>query len=727
VTSITALVIVVLVILLWAINAHFSPPLGEGLHKSEVDQLLSEPVDGIDEPLPPQAIARMGSYRFYHGPGVSTAVLSPNGQMIASASSRAFYYADEKVQNAYERIIVLWDSATGKRVRELQVPHPPVYGLAFSPDGKQIAAEFGKELKESGIALFDVESGKLLKQIADNRPGLMHFSTDGKSLFLSEDYGNKLALWDIETAKRTRNWEPPATQSKWLKGREYIWRGVPSPDNKFLAWLVDDPPDYSKVPLDYFPPPHVPEPTALIIVDAGTGEPVYRKEFPKNCLNRFAFSADGRRYMTSGDNVTAYATATGNKLFELDAPWTYNFALSPNGEFAVTMTGASQVRLWNLETKELSHELLSGMIPVMSGLGTNQVFSADGKSVLIATLSTLRLFDTATGKERLSLGHRSRITPRFSADGRTLFTTCDEIRRTWDVSSQKKEPTVVCEVRRNTWEGICGDQAVAHTEDGRYFVAGRGEHPLKLCDTSTGKVVRDLECIRPIFGMFSQDTTRLLIWCGDLTGENDGFRLYNPQTGKKTGEMTTPRRIGYYPAISPDGRLIAWADRSHAVHLHDGTTGNLVRTLRNVRALDTKECNDASLLFSPDGTQLIVTTYLHDILVKPDGKKWRTLPTRVFRVADGEEISRFYSNPETTSRALKYACATCSPDGRLLALAEPESPTIRIIEIASGKVRTEFTGHHHGIHGLAFSPDGRTLASGGEDAVIILWEVFDPK
>ena len=682
--------------------------------------MLSAAVARADE-LPPRALARVGSYRLYHGPDVHSAVVSPDGRMIASASWETSGYSDEKEQVACEKIIVLWDCATGKRTRELEVPYAPAYGLVFSLDGKQLAAGFGR--KTSGIALFDVDSGKLLKQIADGRLGLLQFSPDGKSLFLRENFGETLSLWDIAAGKRTRGWERPIKQSEWVRGREYVCAGKPSPDGKYLAWLVDDPPDYDKLPLGSIPPPHVPAPTALIIVDTVTEIPVYRKEFPKHGLDGFTFYGDGQRFMTGGDTLTAYETATGKKLFDLNAPSTYCFAISPNGRFAVTTTGNSQIRLWNLDTKKPIHELLTGMIPVSSGLWTNQVFSADGTLVLIPTLSTLRMFDTATGKEHLPLGHRSRLTPRFAADGRTLVTTCDELRRTWDLSSPT-QPKLLREERRNAWEGTCGAQVVAHSPDGRYFIAGRGERQLQLCETATGKVVRDLEGNPyPIFGMFSQDTTRLLIWYGAIAEDFDGFRLYDPSTGKKTGEMKTPNRVGYHPAISSDGHLIAWADRSHAIHLHDGASGKLVRTLRSVRSIDREECNNADILFTQDGTHLIVTTYLHDILRRPDGDKWYTLPTRVFRVADGREIGRFYSNPDTMNRTLRHACAACSPDGRLLALAEPDSPTIRLIEIASGKVRAELTGHHHGVHGLAFAPDGKTLASGGKDTVAILWDV----
>ena len=150
-------------------------------------------------------------------------------------------------------------------------------------------------------------------------------------------------------------------------------------------------------------------------------------------------------------------------------------------------------------------------------------------------MPTLRLFGTATGKERLALGHRSRLTPRFADDGRTLVTTCDELRRTWDLASPT-QPKLLREERRIAWEGTCGAQVVAHSPNGHYYIAGRGECQLQLLETATGKVVRDLESSPyPIFGMFSQNTTRLLIWYGAIAEDFDGFRLYDPKTGKKQG------------------------------------------------------------------------------------------------------------------------------------------------------------------------------------------------
>jgi WD40 repeat protein len=64
-----------------------------------------------------------------------------------------------------------------------------------------------------------------------------------------------------------------------------------------------------------------------------------------------------------------------------------------------------------------------------------------------------------------------------------------------------------------------------------------------------------------------------------------------------------------------------------------------------------------------------------------------------------------------------------SPDGKTLASASGDQ-TIRLWDVASGQqIGEPLQGHTDGVWSVAFSPDGQTLASGSGDDTIILWEV----
>lgn len=368
------------------------------------------------DPLPEHAVARIGPPPFNHGPEI-VAALSPDGKWVSTTGCeepRTEPGKADKARLAAARTVVLWDAATGERVREWELPDGPV-SARFSADGKRLAVNYGR--KEPGVAVYDVATGKREAHAEKLDARNCNFTSDGKGLIFEEGFWGPLVRWDIATGKREKEWKQLEKASEWVKKGEYVWRTEPAVDAKYLASLIDLPPDYSNVKLDpdrlVIIPPHVPRPTVLVMTDGATDKPLYRKEFESGCLDRFVFSADGKRFLVGGEKVTAFDTATGKELFALDAKDVYSFAVSPDGRRAVTMTGRSEVRLWDLETKKPTHELFAGLMHVSSRLGDEQVFSADGKTVILATNTAVRVFDTATGKERFPTVHGTPVAVRY--------------------------------------------------------------------------------------------------------------------------------------------------------------------------------------------------------------------------------------------------------------------------------------------------------------------------
>jgi Tol biopolymer transport system component len=72
-----------------------------------------------------------------------------------------------------------------------------------------------------------------------------------------------------------------------------------------------------------------------------------------------------------------------------------------------------------------------------------------------------------------------------------------------------------------------------------------------------------------------------------------------------------------------------------------------------------------------------------------------------------------------------YAVAF-SPDGKTLASGSGDG-TVKLWEVATGKERATLKGHTNLVWAVAFSPDGKTLASANYDRTVKLWEVATGK
>ncbi|QXE33197.1 hypothetical protein KQY30_01670 [Streptomyces sp. GMY02] len=63
-----------------------------------------------------------------------------------------------------------------------------------------------------------------------------------------------------------------------------------------------------------------------------------------------------------------------------------------------------------------------------------------------------------------------------------------------------------------------------------------------------------------------------------------------------------------------------------------------------------------------------------------------------------------------------------SPDGRTLATSGDNTSPVRLWDTATGFPQATYDGHTSGVLALTFSPDGHTLATGGRDGTIRLWK-----
>src|SRR5262249_15024814 len=140
---------------------------------------------------------------FRHPGGVRAAVFSPDGKTLATAGWGT------------ERLVCLWDVATGKQLHELKGHLQGVTCLAFSPDGKRLAsgdAYYNRMGKSEGqVRLWDPASGELLQEITGH-PGAtqaLAFTPDGQTLLVGRD---GLHFWDV-TQGRLRG-EPVAAPKR---------------------------------------------------------------------------------------------------------------------------------------------------------------------------------------------------------------------------------------------------------------------------------------------------------------------------------------------------------------------------------------------------------------------------------------------------------------------------------------------------------------------------------
>jgi RNA polymerase sigma factor (sigma-70 family) len=656
-----------------------------------------------DAGLPVGAVTRIGSFAFYHGADVKSLHFSPDSQRVLSLS---------------DKILFVWESSSGHELLRLSADKEEkatFLAATFTPDGKAIAVVYS-----DGMArVWEAASGKELRSRRLHDDSLNSFQVyatpDGRRVLIRTDR-NPL-IWDtvvdqVRTVSATLP-NPQPDHRGGTPGSSGPMGGGPGTDlfanafgiaingsqlivltNQGLAIVSMD--DTAKVQQVNLNQP-VGGPTALSPDGKWLAGTAHTNMYDEP--GRVAFQQDA---------VFLWDLIRGKPVRSLNWPLAdirqiHSIFAPDNGSLFVA-NGPAVIR-WDVSTGKVLRQWTNFPQNV-----TALAVSPDGRTLAAASSGNVRLFDAATGTERLDSRHTGAVSVlAFAPDGKTLYTGSeDRTLRQWDAASGKH--------LRAFDEHLAGVTALAVSPNGKWIAStGSNNRPqvIRLWDSASGQFVRQLRGHQRIVQAlaFSPESTYL------VSGGVDGVRVWDVQSGDERQKFSGGSAQATAVAFLQDNLLAI------GTHREVGTWASWAAD----KPVPPKlwDLEEAAILRRTGGTD---NSWVAGIAFATQSKRVALAVNHNGIGNQVTEASLVCCDTETgrVIRRLNVAGAlwivAITPDGRKIAAADAEGG-VRLWDIDTGAELTTYSGHRGHVRALSFSSDGKRLASGGSDCTTMVWTV----
>ncbi len=451
------------------------------------------------------------------------------------------------------------------------------------------------------------------------------------------------------------------------------------------------------------------EDNTIRLWDVNTKQHINTCDGHEDGINKIAFHPNGKTFASDSEDwqIRIWETETGNlvKTIKSNSLSATEMSYSPDGTTLLIVGPHSQyemeIEYWNIESGE---HLKTELIDAKLN---SAKFSSDCLLLAGAGENPLLFWDVETGKLIKNytkwIGDLKSI--EFSSNGRHLLTASNWDRvDIWDVNTAKP---IVSVGHRDTVN------SATFSPDEKTIASGSDDGTIRFWDAATGKLINEITAhlsTEIYSAVYSTDGSTL------TCGTESEIRFWNPQSGELLNNITEPSCDVYSIAYSPDGKLFATGGTSKKVRLWDTKTGRFLGSFSGHKEVI------SSVAFSPDGNLLASGGGVNNQKTRNQKQTNRDFPVCLWEIRKGEMYligDRLTTLTEHTESVTSLAF---SPDGKTLASGSHDK-TIRLWDVDTGTSLKVLTDHEDAVTAITFSPDGITLVSGSRDGTIRLWNV----